>query len=140
MGERNPTASIRHLTDTHHAEHAMNLTAIYFLLATVFTAWIYYPLSNANVFTAQPSNVLLLTAHPDDECMFFSPTLLALTRTGSTLFSLCLSAGDQDGLGATRAEELEGSLNVLGIPQTHRQLVNHKCVVRLLRCRALILV
>nr|VWO94506.1 GlcNAc-PI de-N-acetylase [Ganoderma boninense] len=25
-----------------------------------------------------PSNVLLLTAHPDDECMFFAPTILAL--------------------------------------------------------------
>ena len=29
--------------------------------------------------TQRPRNILLLTAHPDDECMFFAPTLLALT-------------------------------------------------------------
>jgi len=39
--------------------------------------------------------VLFVTAHPDDECMFFAPTILALTRCGQyDVFLLCLSSGD----------------------------------------------
>lgn len=37
--------------------------------------------------------VLLLTAHPDDECFFFGPTLLALSPQTSNLFSLTVSNG-----------------------------------------------
>lgn len=42
---------------------------------------------------ARGSRVALVTAHPDDEAMFFSPTLLALAAQGCTLFLLCLSTG-----------------------------------------------
>ncbi len=50
------------------------------------------------VTKAAVGNVLLITAHPDDECMFFSPTLLTLTQTtedSSTrrVYLLCLSEG-----------------------------------------------
>jgi hypothetical protein len=38
-------------------------------------------------------SVLLLTAHPDDECMFFSPTLLAFVSLGVQVFALSLSTG-----------------------------------------------
>jgi len=38
--------------------------------------------------------VLFVIAHPDDECMFFAPTILALTRSGQyDVFLLCLSSG-----------------------------------------------
>jgi LmbE family N-acetylglucosaminyl deacetylase len=39
--------------------------------------------------------VCLLIAHPDDEAMFFAPTVLALARpeTGNHVKILCLSAG-----------------------------------------------
>jgi N-acetylglucosaminylphosphatidylinositol deacetylase len=37
--------------------------------------------------------ILLLTAHPDDECFFFGPTLLALSPQTSNLFSLTVSNG-----------------------------------------------
>lgn len=41
------------------------------------------------------SRVLLVTAHPDDECMFFGPTLLALKkRDDCQIFVLCLSRGE----------------------------------------------
>lgn len=44
-------------------------------------------------FTA--NNVLLLTAHPDDECMFFGPTLTSLRAlTNVNIHVLCLSTGD----------------------------------------------
>lgn len=36
--------------------------------------------------------VLVITAHPDDECMFFSPTILNLQQS-CTVHVLCLSAG-----------------------------------------------
>jgi len=36
--------------------------------------------------------VLVITAHPDDECMFFSPSILNLQRS-CTVQILCLSTG-----------------------------------------------
>ena len=43
------------------------------------------------------SKILLITAHPDDESMFFSPFLTYLTQHGlsSNLYILCLSTGFQ---------------------------------------------
>ncbi|KAI0090376.1 putative deacetylase LmbE-like domain-containing protein [Irpex rosettiformis] len=85
---------------------------------------------------ATETNILLLTAHPDDECMFFAPTLLGLRSlvqrsqkigqfTGMpNLHSLCLSVGDADGLGNVRREELSRSLDVLGITEDRRQVVD----------------
>lgn len=41
------------------------------------------------------SRVLLVTAHPDDECMFFGPTLIALKkRKNCRIFVVCLSNGE----------------------------------------------
>ena len=75
-----------------------------------------------------PSNVMFLTAHPDDGCMFFAPTILALQETALQhplkLHSLCLSVGNADGLGETRRRELEGSLDVLGIGEGRRWVID----------------
>ncbi|KAF7324739.1 hypothetical protein MKEN_00515600 [Mycena kentingensis (nom. inval.)] len=76
-------------------------------------------------------NVLLLTAHPDDECMFFAPTILALTalqqqpEDSGSVYSACLSVGNADGLGSIRKHELGGSLDLLGIDTNKRFLVDH---------------
>ena len=61
--------------------------------------------------------IILLIAHPDDEAMFFSPTLLALTdpALGNYLKILCLSTGNADGLGETRKKELVESAMKLGV-------------------------
>lgn len=74
-------------------------------------------------------NILLLTAHPDDECMFFAPTLLALLDSKDAqkrpkVHSLCLSVGNADGLGDVRRHELERSLDVLGIEDGRRWVVD----------------
>jgi len=61
------------------------------------------------------SGALLVIAHPDDECMFFTPTVLGLARQGITAHVLCLSTGNFDGLGATRARELRASCVELGV-------------------------
>ena len=79
-----------------------------------------------NVFGASKQHLLLLTAHPDDECMFFGPTILALTaaEVNHTVYSLCLSSGDADGLGDVRKKELGASLDVLGVDRGRRAVLD----------------
>ncbi|KIY03817.1 uncharacterized protein Z520_00508 [Fonsecaea multimorphosa CBS 102226] len=61
--------------------------------------------------------IILLVAHPDDESMFFSPTLQALTHPSlqNHLKILCMSTGNSEGLGATRKLELEKAAMTLGL-------------------------
>ncbi|KAL9115064.1 MAG: hypothetical protein Q9227_000858 [Pyrenula ochraceoflavens] len=61
--------------------------------------------------------IILLIAHPDDEAMFFSPTLLHLTHPalGNHLKILCLSTGNAANLGQTRKKELLQSAQRLGL-------------------------
>ena len=51
--------------------------------------------SQRRLLTLQNRRICLLIAHPDDEVMFFSPTVLALARpeTGNHVKILCLSTG-----------------------------------------------
>jgi len=75
------------------------------------------PLVRSQLPTLRNKRICLLIAHPDDEAMFFSPTLLALTHPslGNHLKILCLSTGDADGLGETRRRELVKSGLKLGV-------------------------
>lgn len=73
--------------------------------------------------------ILLLTAHPDDECMFFAPTILQLVASSSDVYSLCLSTGDSDGLGEIREKELAGSLDILGVHPNNRRILSEPYVV-----------
>ncbi|CAE6478005.1 unnamed protein product [Rhizoctonia solani] len=72
-----------------------------------------------------PSPILILTAHPDDECMFFSPTILALKRQEKEVRGLCLSVGNADGLGLARAQELVSSYRVLGLKSEEVDVLDH---------------
>lgn len=65
----------------------------------------------------QGKRIILLIAHPDDESMFFSPTLTRLTdpALGNHVKILCLSTGNADGLGETRKKELEAAAITLGL-------------------------
>lgn len=49
----------------------------------------------SDVRLARYRRVLIVTAHPDDECMFFGPTILSLTQRKEpcTVYLLCLSNG-----------------------------------------------
>jgi N-acetylglucosaminylphosphatidylinositol deacetylase len=120
------------------------------LVLSLVSAFLYLPLSSKNgLILGNYPRVLLLTAHPDDEAMFFAPTLLALTSASplskapidledqsqvvfSTpqpqieVFSLCLSTGNADGLGNVRPTELHASLDVLGISKDRRWLIDDR--------------
>ena len=58
-------------------------------------------------------NILYVIAHPDDEAMFFAPSIVSLRATNN-LHLLCLSTGNADGLGRTREKELQASAKWLG--------------------------
>ncbi|KAL8304514.1 hypothetical protein RB597_004330 [Gaeumannomyces tritici] len=86
------------------------------LLAPVMYAYL-QSLAAARFPTPRNKRICLLIAHPDDEAMFFSPTVLALTRpeTGNHVKIMCLSSGNADGLGETRKKELVKSGMLLGL-------------------------
>ncbi|KAK5582056.1 hypothetical protein RB653_003638 [Dictyostelium firmibasis] len=60
-------------------------------------------------------NILFVIAHPDDECMFFTPTIQHYTNIGNEIFVVCLSNGNAVGLGKIREKELVDSCIDMGI-------------------------
>ncbi|XP_068186967.1 N-acetylglucosaminyl-phosphatidylinositol de-N-acetylase isoform X2 [Antennarius striatus] len=69
---------------------------------------------------------LIITAHPDDECMFFAPTILQLVELDAIVHLLCLSEGNYYNQGAQRKQELFNSCAVLGIQHSRITIVDHK--------------
>ncbi|KAJ6551435.1 putative deacetylase LmbE-like domain-containing protein [Mycena capillaripes] len=120
-----------------------SINAVHVLVLSLVVAYLHSSAQSDNSIIKQldpaassgfAGNILLLTAHPDDECMFFAPTILALAalqqpslssqNPSSSLYSLCLSVGNADGLGAIRKYELESSLDILGIDTDKRLTVD----------------
>ncbi|KAM4546455.1 N-acetylglucosaminyl-phosphatidylinositol de-N-acetylase isoform 2-T2 [Fundulus diaphanus] len=69
---------------------------------------------------------LVVTAHPDDECMFFAPTIVRLVELNASVHLLCLSEGNYYNQGAQRREELLSSCATLGIPASRVTIIDHK--------------
>ena len=67
-------------------------------------------------------SVLLIIAHPDDEIMFWTPTLKTLTSNNITMKILCLSNGNYDGLGELREKEFDNVSRELNFPDN--QILN----------------
>ncbi|KAK9378222.1 putative deacetylase LmbE-like domain-containing protein [Kockiozyma suomiensis] len=98
----------------------------------VLTRKVFRP-TNARVLSSHFAHkrIALIIAHPDDEAMFFGPTLNALHKLASeinggdsalpdiNLRILCLSTGNADNLGETRQAELRASAAKFGIPPTN---------------------
>jgi LmbE family N-acetylglucosaminyl deacetylase len=60
--------------------------------------------------------VLFLISHPDDEIMFFTPTIKTLITNGVfKMRILCLSNGNYEGLGKIREAEMNNVCKTLGI-------------------------
>ncbi|KAM4064956.1 glcNAc-PI de-N-acetylase domain-containing protein [Hirsutella rhossiliensis] len=72
-------------------------------------------------------SLLIMTAHPDDECLFFAPSILSVldgspnTKGGL----LVMSTGDHYGIGAKRRQELKGSCVALGIDLSRCEALDH---------------
>lgn len=66
---------------------------------------------------------LLVVAHPDDETMFFGPTVAGLRLAGYAVHVLSLTIGDADGQGHLRARELAVAAQALGA--TEAVALNH---------------
>jgi N-acetylglucosaminylphosphatidylinositol deacetylase len=95
-----------------------------------------------------PPRILLLTAHPDDETFFFGPTLTSLIpplsapvsassreRVSDTVavtfpqvYSLCFSVGNADKLGNIRRREFGDSLDLLGVTEDRRWILDKSYV------------
>ncbi|KAF9423975.1 hypothetical protein HW555_000684 [Spodoptera exigua] len=67
--------------------------------------------------------VLVVIAHPDDECMFFGPTIFRLCEQGADVHVLCLSNGNYEGKGRLRRKELWDACNELGVPDENICLI-----------------
>ncbi|XP_038687084.1 probable N-acetylglucosaminyl-phosphatidylinositol de-N-acetylase isoform X1 [Tripterygium wilfordii] len=71
-------------------------------------------------------NVLLVIAHPDDESMFFSPTINYLIARRHNLHILCLSVGNADGMGNLRKNELYQACAVLKVQLEKVRTLDHQ--------------
>jgi len=70
--------------------------------------------------------VLLVVSHPDDECMFFGPTVLSMAKNASvTIFVLCMSNGDYRKQGQTRKKELYDACKILGISEENITILSY---------------
>lgn len=63
------------------------------------------------------SHIVLITAHPDDESMFFTPSLTELSKGNynNKIHLICLSNGGYEGLGNIRERELHNAAKLLSI-------------------------
>ena len=70
------------------------LFVLLLLLLVVALSWLRVKTAAGTTLKDLTGRILLITAHPDDECMFFAPTVLSLgSSVRAELFLLCLSEG-----------------------------------------------
>ncbi|XP_032776462.2 probable N-acetylglucosaminyl-phosphatidylinositol de-N-acetylase [Daphnia magna] len=121
---------------------ATQIVIMCWYLLLIFGIWIFvsfltyrYLIQKKNlfqkeVFFKKPSNVLFVIAHPDDECMFFGPSITAMVqpslsnsssrrKQAKDVYILCLSDGNANGLGEARREELKKSCKILGLADSN---------------------
>lgn len=72
-------------------------------------------------------NLLVVTAHPDDECLFFSPSILGVLDRNKNIKGglVVMSTGNNYGLGELRKTELLGSCAALGMDTTRCVALDH---------------
>ncbi|XP_078427979.1 uncharacterized protein LOC144700448 [Wolffia australiana] len=75
--------------------------------------------------TRERKKVLFVIAHPDDESMFFSPSIISLISKGWNPHVLCISAGNAEDKGSLRKEELYRACAVLRIPSQQIIILDH---------------
>jgi len=97
-----PPPQSRRITPTRRTPTQTLLIIILPILLLLLSLLSQLPLPQPDLRTLLGRNepsVLILTAHPDDECMFFGPTLVALKAQGIKTSGLSLSQGEPSPLG-----------------------------------------
>ena len=94
-----------------------------------FLAHYFKPYSRLKMLK-EAKRILIITSHPDDETMFFGPTILSLCRGKSNfksanLFLLCMSTGDHKNMGSKRKHELYNACKILGIPEENITILRY---------------
>lgn len=88
------------------------------------TRWGIHTESPGSQILSSAGRTLLVTAHPDDEALFFGPTLTALKDQRQEVFILCLTNGNAHGLGAIRQRELLEAAAAFEVSSDHVKLIN----------------
>jgi N-acetylglucosaminylphosphatidylinositol deacetylase len=73
--------------------------------------------NNSNIDKVVLKDALILIAHPDDEIMFFAPTIKTLLNNKCKIRILCLSNGNYEGNGKIREEEFKSVCKQLRIEE-----------------------
>lgn len=103
---------------------------ICYLLFAIFTVFLTFCVMSwkRNHFghaSKSQKNVLFVTAHPDDECMFFGPSIVNILRMGCRVHLLCLSSGGYYKISWLRKKELRQSCAALGISLGNVTIIEH---------------
>ena len=72
-----------------------------------------FNISNIKKEIKNIKTVLLIIAHPNDEIMYFTPTIKKLINLGITLKILCLSNGNNEKIDDIRTEEFKKVSKIL---------------------------
>ena len=115
-------------------EEIFSWVKVIFVVGNVFlTALIFFKMSEYKKYedhvekhhqNPNKDKVCMVIAHPDDEAMFFVPTIKDLVSSGKTVSLICFSNGNYEGLGKEREKELKNSCDILGISSV--KIINHK--------------
>ena len=124
MASASPKAPVTAVTKRRHGLsnrigvfNLLHVTLIFWIICLLLQRYLAGVTPTDNNFHSTGSPVLFLTAHPDDEAMFFAPTILSLRKADIEVFGLSLSNGNADGLGSQREIELMESYKVLRVPE-----------------------
>jgi LmbE family N-acetylglucosaminyl deacetylase len=82
------------------------------------------PTTTTTVAESPSAVYVFVFAHPDDESMFFLPTIRSLVDAGEKVWLLCLTTGNYDGLGKLREKEMEQAGKLLGVSKV---IVRNDC-------------
>ena len=72
------------------------IIAVYLFLFVIVVLYCFVARRNRAWMEFSGKRVLLITAHPDDECMFFGPVIYHACKVASSFSLLCLTKGKQE--------------------------------------------
>lgn len=92
------------------------------VLTILWLCFIFFAQSKVSDFC---DPILLVIAHPDDECMFFGPIVQSLIRANFKVDLLCFSTGNYNNLGGKRITELRKASSIMKF--RHLTILNTEC-------------